>query len=122
MRQALSHDEKAYFKALGARISARRNELGLTQVQMAEALGVAQQTYACYEVGRHGFPIALLPKLAETLMIDVDALLGTTAKQRAKRGPAPKYQHHMERISQLPKARQRLVIEVLESLLSQQGA
>jgi len=120
--EAMSPNEKAYFKAMGRRISQRRQELGLTQVQLAAALDIPQQTYASYEVGRHGFPIALLPTLARTLMIDMDTLLGTTPKQRAKRGPAPKFQQHIERISKLPKPRQRFVLEVLESLLAQQGA
>ena len=119
---AMSPNEKAYFKAMGRRIAQRRQELGLTQVQLAATLDIPQQTYGAYEVGRHGFPIALLPVLARTLMIDMDTLLGTTAKQRAKRGPAPKFQQHIERISKLPKTRQRFVLEVLESLLAQQGA
>lgn len=123
MAQAMSKDENVYFKALGARIAARRNELELTQVQIAEALGVAQQTYASYEVGRNRIPVSLLPQLALTLKMDADVLIGAPRKkQNGKRGPAPKYQHHIERISRLPKTRQRLVIEVLESLLAQQGA
>jgi transcriptional regulator with XRE-family HTH domain len=119
---AMSPNEKAYFKAMGRRIAHRRQELGMTQVQIAAALDIPQQTYAAYEVGRHGFPIALLPMLARTLMIDMDTLLGTAQKQRAKRGPAPKFQQHIERISRLSKPQQRIVIQVLESLLAQQGA
>jgi hypothetical protein len=33
----------------------------------------------------------------------------------------PKLQQHMERISQLPKTQQRFVLQVLESVLAQQG-
>ncbi|MGN6728255.1 MAG: hypothetical protein ACTHJG_00260 [Rhodanobacteraceae bacterium] len=36
-----------------------------------------------------------------------------------KRGPAPKIQQQLERLSQLPRARQRVVSEVLDSLLAQ---
>jgi hypothetical protein len=35
------------------------------------------------------------------------------------RGPAPKIQQQLERVSQLPRARQRVVSEVLDSLLAQ---
>ncbi|HET6396915.1 MAG TPA: hypothetical protein VFF91_08770 [Pseudoxanthomonas sp.] len=38
-----------------------------------------------------------------------------------KRGPAPKLQQQLERIASLPKARQRVVSEVLDSLLAQGG-
>ena len=43
------------------------------------------------------------------------------AKARAKRGPAPVLARHMERISALPKTQQKFVIQVLESVLAQQG-
>lgn len=119
--QGLSQDEKAYFKALGARIAQRRKEVGLTQVQMAEVLKISQQTYASYEVGRYRFPVSMLPTLAHTLAMDMETLLGAT-KTQSKRGPVPKYQHHIERISRLSKPQQRIVIQVLESLLAQQGA
>ena len=122
MAQAMSQDEKVYFKALGARIAQRRNELELMQVQVGEALGVAQQTYASYEVGRRRIPVSLLPALARTLKTDINTLLGETAKTLSKRGPAPKFQQHIERISRLSKPQQRIVIQVLESLLAQQGA
>jgi transcriptional regulator with XRE-family HTH domain len=121
MSQALTKEEKAYFKALGARIAERRRELGLTQVKVAAALDVTQQTYAAYESGRVRVPVSMLPTLSQMLMMDMETLLGT-AKPRSKRGPAPKFQQHMERIGRLPKPQQRIVIQVLESLLAQQGA
>lgn len=121
MNEGLSQDEKAYFKALGARVAQRRKELGLTQVQLAEVLKISQQTYASYEVGRYRFPVSMLSPLAKTLKIEIDALLGETSKSRSKRGPAPKFQQHLERISQLPKTKQRFVIQMLEAALAQQG-
>ncbi len=115
----MSPDENQYFKAMGRRVSQRRQELGLTQVQLAEALGIAQQTYACYEVGTRRIPVSLLPALARALTIETDALLGETVKGRTKRGPASVFQRHIERISELPKAKQRLVLEMLEGVFAQ---
>ncbi|WP_244244060.1 hypothetical protein [Marilutibacter alkalisoli] len=40
---------------------------------------------------------------------------------RGKRGPAPKLQQQLERLQALPKSKQRLVSEVLDSLLAQAG-
>jgi transcriptional regulator with XRE-family HTH domain len=117
----MNPDENQYFKAMGRRVAQRRNELGLTQVQLAEALKVAQQTYACYEVGNRRIPVSLIPTLSRALKIETDVLLGDTAKTRSKRGPAPKFQQHLERISELPKPKQRMVLEVLEAVLAQQS-
>ena len=116
---AMTQDEKDYFKVLGARVAQLRKEQALTQVQLAEALGISQQMVASYEVGRRRIPVSMLQALAQALSVDIDGLLGDAAKARAKRGPAPVLARHMERISALPKTQQKFVIQVLESVLAQ---
>lgn len=118
---AMTQDEKDYFKLLGSRVAQLRRDHGLTQAQLAEALGISQQMVGSYEVGRRRIPVSMLQSLAQALSVAVDELLGETAKARAKRGPAPVLARHMERISALPKTQQKFVIQVLESVLAQQG-
>lgn len=115
----MTQDEKDYFKVLGGRVAQLRKEQDLTQVQLAETLGISQQMVASYEVGRRRIPVSMLTALAQALRVPVDELLGDTAKSRAKRGPAPKLQQHMDRISQLPKSKQKFVLEMLETVLAQ---
>jgi transcriptional regulator with XRE-family HTH domain len=115
----MTQDEKDYFKVLGARVAQLRKDQALTQVQLAEALGISQQMVASYEVGRRRIPVSMLQALAQALSVDIDGLLGDAAKARAKRGPAPVLARHMERISALPKTQQKFVIQVLESVLAQ---
>jgi transcriptional regulator with XRE-family HTH domain len=117
----MTQDEKDYFKVLGSHVAQLRKDQGLTQVQLAEALGISQQMVASYEVGRRRIPVSILQSLAQALSVDIDGLLGDTAKARAKRGPAPVLARHMERISALPKPRQRAVIDVIEAMLAQQS-
>lgn len=114
----MTQEEKAFFKALGARISAARNDSGITQVQLAQTMGVSQQTVASWEVGRRGVPVSNLPLLARTLGLSVEMLLGEKAAP-AKRGPTPKMQQQIERLSRLPQAKQRVVMEMLEGFLNQ---
>src|SRR5712692_3720874 len=104
------HDEH-FFKALGIRIAELRKEQGLSQQALADELGIAQQTLAHYEVGRARMPVSLLPELSRFFGVAADDLLGLRAGS-AKRGPPPKLQRHLERISALPKPRQRMVMEV----------
>lgn len=85
---------------------------------MADALEIAQQTYANYEVARARPSAAMLPDIAKLFGISVDELLGLK-NGTSKRGPAPKLQQQMERINQLPKAQQKFVIKMLETVLSQ---
>jgi hypothetical protein len=57
--------------------------------------------------------------LAKTLGVGPEELLGETNAATRKRGPAPKLQQHMDRITQLPKPRQRMVMEMLDAVLAQ---
>jgi transcriptional regulator with XRE-family HTH domain len=119
LSMAVSPEDKRFFKELGGRIAQLRKEQNLTQQQLADELGVSQQIVASYEVGRRRMPISTLPLMARALGVSVEALLGEPAKASARRGPAPKLQRHLERISRLPKPKQRAVMEVIEAVLAQ---
>ena len=55
--------------------------------------------------------------------MSLDELFGSQAKAaRGKRGPVPQWQQQMEAISRLPRARQRFVTEVLQTVLAQAAA
>lgn len=122
---AISDDERAFFIALGQRIAEQRKARGITQVQLAEQLGISQQAMNSFEKGRRRVPVSLLPVIAQTLDTTLDALVADSAAQPAKampkkRGPAPKIQQQLEQISQLPKAKQRFVSEMIDSMLANQ--
>ena len=109
--------DKVFYVQLGQRINEARKAQGLTQVQLAEALGIAQQTLAHYEGGRLRVAVSLLPPLAQILGVSVEELVGAPAKRVGKRGSSLKLQQQLERLSDLPQAKQRLVIEMLDGVL-----
>jgi len=115
---AMPANDEPFFRALGARIAALRKEQGLSQQALAEQLGIPQQTYANYEVARARIPASMLPQLGRIFGVGVDELLGLR-NGTGKRGPAPKFQKQLERIAQLPRAKQRVVIEMLDGVLAQ---
>jgi transcriptional regulator with XRE-family HTH domain len=117
---AISKDERAFFKRLGARVAELRKARDITQVQVAEHLGVSQQTANAYETGYRRIPVSALPPLAQFLGVSLDELVGETT-QAKKRGPTPRLQQQLEQISQLPRAKQRFVIEMLDTVLQQTG-
>ena len=55
-----------------------RTDRGFTQKQIAELLGVSQNTYSQYEIGVLNYPVDALVKLAEFYVVSVDYLLGRT--------------------------------------------
>ena len=103
------------------RLAQLRKAQGLTQVQLADLLAVSQQAITAYESGQRRVPISALPQLARTLHVTVEDLIGVPAPRGAgKRGPAPKLQQQLERVSALPKAQQRFVMQMLDTVLQQQ--
>ena len=55
-----------------------RTDTGYTQKQIAEVLGVSQNTYSQYEIGVLNYPVDTLVKLADFYDVSVDYLLGRT--------------------------------------------
>jgi transcriptional regulator with XRE-family HTH domain len=115
----MSPEEKTFFQKLGERIAALRNERGLTQVQLAEALGYSQQQVLSFEKGRRRVPVSALPELSKALGVAVEELLGSGEDRPAKRGPTPKLQRQLEQLSQLPRSQQRFVSQMLDTVLQQ---
>ncbi len=120
---AMTPSDRQFTTELGRRLAHLRQEAGLTQQAMAAELGVAQQTLAHYEVGRLRLPVVLVPKLAARFGVPTDVLLGVASARTAhgKRGPTPKLQRQLERVSRLPKAQQQVVLAMLDGVLLQHG-
>lgn len=55
-------------------IKTRRNELGLTQEQMAESLNIPRTFYNRREIGRTNFKAVEMPILAARLMVTIEQL------------------------------------------------
>ena len=92
-----------------------------SQAALADQLGIPQQTLAHYEVARARIAASLLPRVAELLDLSFDELLmgQPTIRIPGKRGPASRLEQQLDAISQLPKARQKIVSEVLDAMLAQ---
>ncbi len=116
-RTTMNSQDAPFFKALGTRITAARKALNLTQQQMADQLGVIQQTYAQWETGRARLQVDTLPKLALHLNVTVEELLGVKSPSRTKSGPVNKFEKRIERMRQLPRTKQQLILDMLDAFL-----
>ncbi len=116
-------DEKSFYTDLGKRIAQIRKAQNLTQTQLAEQLGIAQQTMAHYEGGTLRISVATLLAAAEALNVSVDDFLYEEAatKGKVKRGPDSKLQQQIEKIRQLPRTKQQFVMEMLDTVIQQSG-
>lgn len=119
--EQMTQDDKVFFQELGQRVAQLRKELGWTQTQLAQALGISQQLIAAYERGARKIPASTLPTLARLFAVPLEQLVGIEPLP-AKRGPASTLQRQMEQISSMPKGKQKFITEMLEALIKQQQA
>ncbi|WP_437215956.1 helix-turn-helix domain-containing protein [Pectobacterium sp. LFLA-215] len=120
MAAPISNEEQVFITELGKRITALRKDAGMTQTQVAQALNVSQQAVQAWEAGRRRIQISILPAVARVLSVSLEDLLGEEAEKAArKRGPTPKWQQLIEEIDSLPKAKQKMISEMLSALIAQ---
>jgi transcriptional regulator with XRE-family HTH domain len=104
------------YKEIGKRIAQFRNEQNLTQVQLAEKLGIKQQILAGYELATRRLPISMLKPIADVLFVKVEDILGLTYK--AKPGPLSKIERKIEYIKSLPENKQKKILELIDSAIN----
>ena len=122
----ISTAERDFFIELGARLAALRKARNITQVQLAEKLGISQQTLQSYESGRRRVPVSAMPAVAQHLSVSLDKLFDAPGKAVAKRapikrGPTPKWQQQIEKIATLPRSKQQVVMQMLNGVLAAEG-
>ena len=108
----------------GQRMAALRKRSGLTQVELAERLGLTQKAVDYYERRAPKPSIELLLNLADVFHVTTDELLGlngTTGAIAKKHGPASDLEQKLEQVKQLPKSQQKTVLAMLSGLVEQGG-
>ena len=113
----MTPQDKEFYQQLGKRIAEQRKAHGLTQTGLAELLGISQQTMAHYEGGRLRVALSMMPALAQALDVTIGDLLDEQPATKSKRGPQSKLQLQIEQIHTLPRAKQKFVSEMLETVI-----
>jgi transcriptional regulator with XRE-family HTH domain len=103
--------------AFGARLAALRKALGLTQPKMAVMLGISPAMLAYYERKATNPTADFIRKAAAALNVSVDQLLGHEVKDGRKHGPPSQLEQRLLAIRQLPREKQKLVLQFLDSFL-----
>lgn len=108
---------------VGQRVRAIREARDITQVRLAEILGIDQSNISAIERGVRSLTIHQVVKLSKALKVSTDEILLPPNGARQKRVLASvKVLRRLQRIESLPEGKQRAVLKVLDALLEQQGA
>ncbi len=108
--------------AFGEKLFAARQQMGLSQMQLAEKLGITQSTYAGWERRTTALRPDYIAKIAGVLNVSVDYLLGRENGGQRKGGPVGKARRVFEEVSKLPRHQQQRILGIVEDLISAQRA
>ncbi|KAF0240845.1 MAG: phage regulatory [Planctomycetota bacterium] len=106
---------------LGAHLMALRQAAQLSQTELAEIVGVPQQSIAFWELGAKPPRSEVLVKLARALGVRVEALLAPELPRERRGGPVGKVRQAFDRVSRLPKRQQEHILRVVDALVAQAG-
>lgn len=104
---------------LGKQLAELRQAAGLTQMQLAEKVGVHHSNIAFWELSGTPPRGEVLPKMAHALGVSVDALLGVTPPKPKRQAAKGRLQLVFETASKLPRRQQQKIVEVVEALVAQ---
>lgn len=108
--------------ALGARLSALREQAGLSQQTVAETLGVRQQVVAYLERQAATLRPEHATALAKLFNVTVSDLLGEKLPKTRGTGPVGKARQAFAEVSALPRHHQEHIVKVVTALVAQAKA
>jgi len=103
--------------AFGANLAALRKARGLTQPQLAESLGITPEMLNYYERRATNPSADFIGKAAAFFGVSADDLLALDTKVPRKPGPPSHLEQLTARLAKLPRAKQKVVVEMLEGIL-----
>jgi transcriptional regulator with XRE-family HTH domain len=106
----------------GQKLASLRREAGLTQTELADAIGEMQQTIAYWERSPRPARSDAIPKIARVLGVSIEDLLSDTnvpPKRPIKSGPTGKMEKLFAEVSRLPRRQQDKIAEFVSAFIEQ---
>lgn len=101
----------------GQRLARFRKERGLSQLELAERLGIAQPNLSDYERGAARPSYEILVKLVRVLQVSADELLGFRGSPAVPILKDRRLLHHMQQIEALPKRKKDALLVTIRAFL-----
>jgi transcriptional regulator with XRE-family HTH domain len=123
-RVARSKTEREAAEALGRRIATLRKDKEITQVQLAEMLGISQPVISQYELGRLRPPHDFILRFAEALHVSTDLIFGLqkTPKARDAEVLDRRFVRRLKLVQGLPRRDQDALLRTIDAFLTARDA
>jgi transcriptional regulator with XRE-family HTH domain len=104
-------------ETIGQRISRLRKEKGLSQVELAQKIGLIQALVSEYERDKIRPHYEMVIRFALALEISADELLGLTPPKKAVSKPSLKILRRLKKIENLPPSQQTTILRNIDMFL-----
>ncbi len=104
-------------ESLGQRIARLRKEKGYTQIDMASVIGISQVLISDYERNKIRPHYEMIIRIAFTLNITTDELLGVKPSKGTSKKTNLKIQQRMKKIEELPPSQQKVLLQNIDMFL-----
>lgn len=104
-------------RQIGSRIASVRKKRGLTQKQLADAIGISQYLVSDYETGRVHLSDEMLIRFVKALRSSADVILGLKDDKKTENEPSLRLQKRLAEIERLPAADQRALLRNIDMFL-----
>jgi len=118
-RRGIATDEGS--RAIGARVALLRKERGITQIEMAELLGVSQANVSDYERGELRLHGELLVRLARILKVSADEILGLEKSSPPRPSQDRRLRRRLQDIDKLSRRDRDALMRTLDAFLAKAG-
>jgi transcriptional regulator with XRE-family HTH domain len=108
-------------EGFGERLTQIRQGRGLTQAELARAVGVSRRVIAYYEQEGAQPPGAMLVELAKALRTSTDHLLGLKPHKETTSPRTARLLKRLQKIEHLPPTDRRVLLKMLDSLVERHG-
>lgn len=105
----------------GERLALFRKQRNISQARFAKMLGFSREMVTYYERRAKNPTAEFILKAAEILGVSVNELLGTKCKPIRKPGPPSQLETRLEEVRKLPRQRQKLALDLLDTILRDPG-
>lgn len=107
-------------ESFGPRLAALRRDRGMTQEQLASAVGISGRMVAYYEGQGGNPPVTLIPKLANALSVTIDSLFRDGSQAVLIRPTSTRMWRQLQRVEHLPQRDRQAVLRFIDAMLSKQ--
>lgn len=116
--QEMARAGRTQQETIGERLARLRKERGITQVELAEKLGVAQPMISDYERGELRLHGQLIVELTQLLGVSADELLGLEQPRTSAGVRDRRLLRRIQQLERLPRRDQQAILRTIDAFLA----